>query len=118
MSLLDDIMKVLDRWDVWQNWTLQKNITSTSNGTVEVEEVLTPPNYWDIKATTPTINAEQLNDFNRKCDFLARSITSFQMLVVNKRDDPLKQAWLEIFQREAVYPPPDTHPLSQIWKAR
>jgi hypothetical protein len=80
-----------------------------------VERVLTPPNFWIMNDSTPSYTSRAMDEFSDKCHFISRSLNMYYLYMV--RDQYPAEIfsehgpWLGIFQQEATYPPPDTHPL-------
>ena len=69
---------------------------------------LVPPNFWDWDEKTPSLSHLQIVEFCYKCDFFARALNglTWHWIGHNQND-----AWLDIFERELSYPPPEDHPL-------
>jgi hypothetical protein len=74
-----------------------------------------------IESQMKSLSVTELTDFIEKADFIERSLNLFCNFAgtdeVNyDRSDPAAwrvESWLQIFQQPALYPPPDSHPLSR-----
>lgn len=98
------------------HWHVIKEINIGADFSSTAHFRLQPPNFWKTGPDKPSMHSLELQDFRHRCDFLSRSINRFQLFMLNKLDGPALQTWLEIFQQPAVFPPPDTHPLSPNYK--
>ncbi|NJM33469.1 MAG: hypothetical protein HC850_00855 [Rhodomicrobium sp.] len=80
---------------------------------------LSRPNAWAFRSEIQSITVEDMCEFCAKAAFASRSITMFMLLLngdLEKIPDA-KQTWHDICQQPCIYPPPDTHPLSQNYEA-
>jgi hypothetical protein len=80
---------------------------------------LEPPNFWEYSADTPVLTSTDLFDFIRRCEFVAPLCSMFHASInpnpvyIGVRNEDQEKAWRDIYQKELVYPPPNTHPLYQ-----
>jgi len=87
-------------------------------------EVLLPPHFWLRGGTRDPLTTESLVAFAQKANFVHRSIAMFNLLATNlfttvqdQISTDAKQTWHNIFAQPALYPPSNTHPLSQNYAA-
>jgi hypothetical protein len=59
---------------------------------------------------------EDLNDFQRKCRFAYLSAGMFGHQISSGIAGRESEKWQEVFQKPCVYPPPEDHPLTPIYK--
>lgn len=78
--------------------------------------ILTPPNIFDRTEGTKDLTINDINEFSVKCEFYNAVIGMFNAHLLMAENIP--PAWRDIFQQPVVYPPPNTHPLFQMWKER
>lgn len=81
----------------------------------DTEPFLTKPNMWDYDISRKTWNTEDLKAFVDLADFIARSVSVFDVVVTGWGGPPEQQeTWRDIFSKPALYPPPPQHPINQI----
>jgi hypothetical protein len=91
---------------------------SADHGSTKYETRLRAPDIWDRKGDQTTISLADLYDFIVRCDFAARLLNTFWVFISGQAAQireavSFSATWQEIFQQRVIYPPPDTHPLSQ-----
>ena len=77
------------------------------------EYSLTPPNIWNLSGSTPSITVSDMLEFEAACDFASRAMNMFHGVILLNHQFDRRQTWLEVFQQEQVYPPPEHRPLSR-----
>ena len=95
------------------HWTIAVNV-----GSGPITESLIPPNIWGFKDDQRSLSIQDLMEFIRKASFVSRSLTIFNSIVGGQWPDGSAQSpWPDIFQQPCTYPPLDTHPLFQNYRA-
>jgi hypothetical protein len=79
---------------------------------------LKPPTYWStLDSSAPQITNDGLLEFIQKCDFYSRIFNAFSAVTAddaaNSLSEEIIDAWLDIFRKPLVYPPPEDSPLAQ-----
>jgi hypothetical protein len=87
---------------------------------------LVKPNIWLSTDDSIKVSFDDIEDFIAKCRFLMSTVSAFQRVILKEyrfgdatlpaQPEEHDDAWLDIFQRAVVYPPPHTHPLSPNYK--
>jgi hypothetical protein len=93
------------------HWHVVTNIQSTDDGNNSAHLTLNPPE--SLGSTEPLtqqpLGEDQLVEFIRRADFMARLLNMFCFHHVS---GPLEEPWPEIFRQAVVYPAPPDHPLN------
>ena len=119
---MNSIVAMLKQIDQRRNeivhWHMVHSVSSQPQGPLAHSWSLTPPNFWDMSASTPKINISDLEDFSSKCDVIHRALNMFHVATNPSfaLPDETRQSWLERFRQPLAYPLPDTHPLSRNYK--
>jgi hypothetical protein len=84
-----------------------------------MKETLVAPNFFNLGPNSEHIDTNVLSDFIQKAHFVHRSVNMFSMIFGTSVTVPEseREPWRKIFAEQFVYPPPDSHPLSQNYKA-
>lgn len=110
----DSIMSMIRHLDQKRNqivhWHTHINLTDTT-----AEIALSRPATWHSGKEISEMSITEIEEFIRKCDFVQRSLHMFWNCLEDKfpQSSPTYAAWHGIFLQQAVYPPPDNHPLSR-----
>lgn len=100
------------------HWHTMANIGTAGD---PAEYVLVPPNFWALSDESPSVTVEDMESFKAKCHFTARSLNMFYLHfsghLAQMSDEDEQATWRKIFLQPFAYPPPDSHPLSQNYKA-
>ncbi len=114
--------KVIFQIDEARNAIVHWNATITVNSQDGSSQLalMPPANILDADSSIPSYTTEDILEFTAKCDFLGRLCNMFTMLLSPPPLWPEEQRklWRCIFEQEVVYPPPNTHPLSQKTQER
>jgi hypothetical protein len=113
----NSIVKTVNRLDQTRNQIIHWH-TDLGVHKGGLELILCQPINWFSDAPLSAIGVEEMEVFSKNCDFVSGSLSVFSMFL---RGDSLRRpepqaTWHEIFQQEAVCPPPCTHPLYRIYK--
>jgi hypothetical protein len=113
-SMIKQIDKISRRRNEIVHW---KTVLHFAQRPEECFFTLNPPNFWGYDANTEEYTASRLQDFIAECEFVSRLCSFFHMFLTHDVSSMWKpdqvQTWHDIFQRASVYPPPNTHPLTQ-----
>lgn len=105
----NSLTKILQATDAERNNMVHWAVVGTYD-TPSFWLTLTPPNYWESNANTPSITVEDIRAFKAKCDFLSEVLTYFWYLLIERQPTP-PLAWQQLFLEPITYPPPAGYPL-------
>jgi hypothetical protein len=106
-------------WQLLQHREIKEGVLDLNAPPKEAK--LVPPNFWWSDENTPSLEVEQLLEFEQNCEYLARNINMFNFFTSEQPNGPEAEraTWQERFLQPIPYPPPENHPLFQnagVWK--
>lgn len=102
------MLKLIRKLDTKRNeivhWTAMTHLGPS------ITMTLKPPDFWN-RTGDAEVTISDMREFAETCNFVSRSINMFN-IVIFQGGSSQQESWLQIFQQQVIYPPPDNHLLS------